>query len=63
MLTNSRIALSLALVLAAALATTAALNQPVPPDHTAIQQQFPAGAHMNLESVLHGFGAVNRFGG
>ena len=63
MLTNSRIALSLALVLAAALATTAALNQPVPPGNTAIQQQFPAGAHLNLESVLHGFGAVNRFGG
>jgi len=63
MLTNSKIALSLALVLATALATTAALNQPVSRGHTAIQQQFPAGAHLNLESVLHEFGAVNRFGG
>ena len=63
MLTNSRIALSLALVLAAALATTAALNQRVPPGNTAVQQQFPAGAHLNLESVLHEFGGVNRFGG
>ena len=63
MLTNSTIALSLALVLATALATTAALKQPVPDGNTAVQQQFPAGAHLNLESVLHEFGAVNRFGG
>jgi len=62
MLTNSKFALSLALILATALATTAALK-PVPPGNTAVQQQFPAGAHLNLESVLHDFGAVNRFGG
>jgi hypothetical protein len=63
MLTNSKMALSLALVLATALAATAALKQPVPRGNTTIQQQFPAGAHVNLESMLHGFGAVNRFGG
>jgi hypothetical protein len=62
MLTNSKMALSLALVLATALAAAAALK-PVPPGNTAIQRQFPAGAHLNLESVLQGFGAVNRFGG
>jgi len=59
MLTDGKMAFLLALVLAAALATTAALKQPVPRGNTAIQQQFPAGAHLNLESVLHDFGAVN----
>jgi hypothetical protein len=63
MLTNSKMALSLALVLATALAASAALNQSVPRGNPAVQQQFPAGAHMNLESALDGFGAVNRFGG
>jgi len=59
MLTDGKMAFLLALVLAAALATTAALKQPVSRGNTAIQQQFPAGAHLNLESVLHDFGAVN----
>ena len=50
MLTNSKFALSLVLVLATASAATAAPRQPVRPN-TAIQQQIPAGSHLSLDSA------------
>jgi hypothetical protein len=50
MLTNSKFALSLVLVLASASAATAAPRQPVRPN-TAIQQQVPAGSHLSLDSA------------
>jgi len=50
MLTNSKIALSLALVLATASAAMAAPKQPVRPS-AAIQQQVPVGSHLSLDSA------------
>jgi hypothetical protein len=50
MLTNSKFALSLVLVLATASAAMAAPKQPVRPN-TAIQQQVPAGSHLSLDSA------------
>jgi hypothetical protein len=50
MLTNSKIALSLVLVLVTASAATAAPKQPVRPN-TAIQQQVPADSHLSLDSA------------
>jgi hypothetical protein len=50
MLTNSKIALSLALVLATASAAMAAPKQPVRPDTAPIQQRVSAGSHLSLDS-------------
>ena len=50
MLTNSKIALSLALVLATASAAMAAPKHPVRPNTAAIQQQVSAGSHLSLNS-------------
>ena len=50
MLTNSKIALSLVLVLATASAAMAAPKHAVL-HHTAIQQQVPVGSHLSLDSV------------
>ena len=50
MLTNSKFALSLVLVLATASAAMAAPKQPVRPN-TAIQHQIPAGSHLSLNSA------------
>ena len=55
MLTNSKIALSLALVLAAASAATAAPKQPARPNTTI------AGSHLNLDTVSS-TGSVSRAG-
>jgi hypothetical protein len=50
MLTNSKIALSIALVLATASAATAAPKQAVR-NQTTIQQQVPANAYLSFGSV------------
>jgi hypothetical protein len=50
MLTNSKIALSLALVLATVSAAVAAPKQAAR-HQTTIQQQVPAGSHLSLDSV------------
>ena len=50
MLTNSKIALSVALVLATASAALAAPKKAVPPQAT-IQQQLPAGTYLSFAAV------------
>src|SRR5215467_2547947 len=50
MLTNSKFALSLAIVLATASAAMATPKQPIHPN-TAIHQQVPAGSHLSLDST------------
>jgi hypothetical protein len=50
MLTNSKLALSLALVLATASAAMAAPKQPVRANTAAIQRQVSAGSHLSLDS-------------
>jgi len=50
MLTNAKIALPLALLLATASAAMAAPKQPVRPNTAPIQQQVSAGSHLSLDS-------------
>jgi hypothetical protein len=61
MLINSKIALSLALVLATASAAMAAPKQPVRPNTAAFQQQVSAGSPEPRLGELPWFGALRRF--